>query len=141
MRIARTITPLWAGLMIGISFVATPVKFQAETLTHAAALDVGRHTFAASHLAQLALAAFAMCVARRRAVVASAVLLLVQVFVLMPILTERARIVIAGGEPTGWSPHLLYVVLDLAKLGLLLVAATTTSTTSTTTTTTPRTLP
>ena len=37
----------WAGVVIGVSFIATVAKFSAPTLTRPVALDVGRHTFAA----------------------------------------------------------------------------------------------
>ena len=36
---------LWAGLLFGVSFVATPAKFLAPSLPMAQALDVGRWTF------------------------------------------------------------------------------------------------
>src|SRR5690606_35153067 len=39
------VTLLWLGLLLGVSFLATPVKFAAPTLTLAVALDVGRVTF------------------------------------------------------------------------------------------------
>ena len=35
----------WLGLILGVSFLATPAKFQAETLTLPVALEVGRVTF------------------------------------------------------------------------------------------------
>ncbi len=44
--IGLTLTVLWIGLLIGASFLATPAKFLAPSLSRAAALDVGRHTFA-----------------------------------------------------------------------------------------------
>ena len=127
MRPGRATMLFWAGLVVALSFIAAPVKFQAASLTRAVALDVGRHTFSASHLAQLCLAAIALWQARHgtwRAIAAATALLLVQMFVLMPILDERAAVVIAGGEPTGWSPHALYVVLELAKVVLLLIPPT-----------------
>jgi hypothetical protein len=46
--ITRTIAAIffiWAGLLIGVSFVATPAKFLAPSLALAQALDVGRWTF------------------------------------------------------------------------------------------------
>lgn len=36
---------LWIGLLIGISFIAAPIKFKAQSLTLPVALDVGRVTF------------------------------------------------------------------------------------------------
>ena len=37
---------IWLGLLVGVSFIATPVKFAAPTLELGPALDVGRVTFA-----------------------------------------------------------------------------------------------
>lgn len=36
---------VWAGVLLGISFVATPAKFLAPSLPMVQALDVGRWTF------------------------------------------------------------------------------------------------
>ena len=36
---------IWAGLLLGVSFIATPAKFLAPSLPMAQALDVGRWTF------------------------------------------------------------------------------------------------
>lgn len=38
---------LWAGALIGVSLLATPIKFRARTLPYHAALEVGRLTFQA----------------------------------------------------------------------------------------------
>ena len=37
---------LWIGLLVGVCFIATPAKFQAQSLSLPVALDVGRSTFA-----------------------------------------------------------------------------------------------
>ena len=39
------VSSIWLGLLIGVSFIATPVKFSAPTLALEPALDVGRVTF------------------------------------------------------------------------------------------------
>jgi hypothetical protein len=36
---------LWAGMLLGVSFIATPAKFLAPSLPLAQALDVGRSSF------------------------------------------------------------------------------------------------
>lgn len=126
----RLAVPLWAGLAIGISFIEAPVKFQAPSLTTAAGLDVGRHVFAASHLAQLALAAAVIACAWlspaprrvRLPLGIAAAALLIQHLALLPVLDERARIVIAGGTPAGGSPHVLYILLEVVKVLLLVLA-------------------
>ena len=41
----RFIAYVWLGLVLGVSFLATPIKFRAKSLTRPVALDVGRTTF------------------------------------------------------------------------------------------------
>src|SRR5699024_5442989 len=38
---------IWLGMLLGVSGLATPIKFQAVSLTLPVALDVGQTTFAA----------------------------------------------------------------------------------------------
>jgi hypothetical protein len=40
-----TLALFWLGLLAGVSFLATPVKFMAPSLSLPVALDVGRQTF------------------------------------------------------------------------------------------------
>ena len=47
---------VWAGLVVGISFIEAPVKFTAPSLPLSVGLDVGRHVFAALNRAELLLA-------------------------------------------------------------------------------------
>jgi hypothetical protein len=122
---------LWAGLVIGISFVEAPVKFRTPTLTRVVAFDVGRTVFRASQWVQLgigALALLAAVVARLPrgawvclALVAAALLL--QMGWIFPVLDARADLVIAGGVPSGSSPHTLYGALEVLKLLALGTAA------------------
>lgn len=113
---------LWCGIVIGVSFIATPAKFQAASLTLPVALDVGRSTFALSHLVQLALAAAASISVLRggsRWLLAAVGALLVQHLVLLPLLDARVAAVIAGAPSTSPSPHILYVALEVLKIVVL----------------------
>jgi hypothetical protein len=51
----RPLAWVWIGIVIGVSFLATPVKFTVESLTSPVALDVGRATFNALGYLELAL--------------------------------------------------------------------------------------
>jgi hypothetical protein len=131
------ISLIWAGLVIGISFIEAPAKFRAPSLTRPVALDVGRHVFRASHMVQLGLALalgpFAvlasMSLGRWVALGLVEVLFFVQHLWLLPELDHRAQAIISGSGsgagpdgqvPAGSSPHAVYVALEVAKLGVLL---------------------
>ncbi len=122
---------LWAGIVIGISFIEAPVKFRTPTLTRTVAFDVGRTVFAASQWVQAALAALAVGTALLGRVprwawvclVLGAGALGVQMGWLFPVLDARAQTVISGGVPTGANPHAAYGVLEVLKLLALVTGA------------------
>lgn len=109
MRIVSGVLFVWAGLLFGISFVATPAKFLAPSLSMAQALDVGRWTFhvltwvecgvAAVTFALLTMAwrngAAGLCLMIGLVVTAIAIIA-AQSLGLRPVLDERVRHVIAG---------------------------------------------
>lgn len=122
---------LWLGLLLGVSFLATPVKFLAPSLTLPVALDVGRQTFTAFNRVELVLAvALLGCVAVGRmrwvgiglaAVLAALVAL--QTFWLLPVLDARVEIILQGGTPPASGLHVLYIWADALKAALLVAAA------------------
>jgi len=122
---------LWAGIVIGISFIEAPVKFRAPTLTRVVAFDVGRTVFAASQWVQAALAALAVATAFIGRVPRWAALclglgagaLVVQMGWVFPVLDARAQTVISGGVPSGPNPHGLYGLLEVLKVLALLWGA------------------
>lgn len=122
---------LWLGGIIGVSFIATPVKFQAASLDLPTALDVGRVTFGLFNKVEWGcwlLLAIAVGLERRGwlwvSLGALGVMLVAQTFWLLPVLDVRVERIIDGqpAEPT--YHHLAYVALEAAKaLVLALVAA------------------
>jgi hypothetical protein len=122
---------LWAGMVIGISFIEAPVKFRAPTLSRTVALDVGRTVFHASQLVQaglgvLVLAAALVGRAARRVwlyLAAAGLALAVQMAWVFPVLDARARAILAGQAPSGANPHALYGVLEVFKVLTLSTAA------------------
>lgn len=44
-NLAVLVAAFWASILVGISFIAIPMKFQAASLTRPVALDIGRVTF------------------------------------------------------------------------------------------------
>ena len=122
------IAVLWLGLLLGVSFLATPVKFQAASLSLPVALDVGQATFGLFSKVEWALAALtAGCLlwarpGRRVALIFLPLLAVVaaQGFWLLPVLDARLEAVIAGSPPPPSSHHLIYILAEAAKALLLL---------------------
>lgn len=118
----------WLGLLLGISFLATPVKFRAPLLDLPVALDVGRVTFALFNKIELGLClvlVLYMLFLRTGAVRAFAAafvvaIVLVETFWLLPILDARVSEIIAGVTISATDHHLWYVVGEVVKAVLLL---------------------
>ena len=119
---------LWLGLLFGVSFLATPVKFAAPTLTLPVGLDVGRVTFALFNKVEWAMAALVAIVflfagMRRISLVllaASIGILGLQQFWLRPILDVRIAAAIAGTPMPQTYHHVAYVAFEVAKAVSLL---------------------
>lgn len=117
---------IWLGMVVAISIEA-PLKFRAPGITLPLGLGIGLIVFRALNRAEVVLAAataatFAFAprpVAATVLLVALAVTLLVQVFVVRPRLEARARIIIDGGTPPRSRAHLSYIALECAKLLML----------------------
>lgn len=118
---------VWAGIVIGVSFIATIAKFGAPSLTRPVALDVGAHTFAMLARIEwglalvLALLILAAGVTRLRIVLflAVAAILAVAALWLYPQLASRTALVIAG-QPLPPSPlHAISVAAETSKVVLL----------------------
>lgn len=132
LRLLGGLAFVWAGLVVGISFIEAPVKFTAPSLTLEVGLDVGRRVFQALNRAELVLAlagAGLAWVARPRRGLWTAlgivwVALLLQTTWLLPALDARAALLIAGGQPegSGLPLHLLYGLAEGAKVLALLTA-------------------
>ena len=120
---------LWAGALLGGSFIAAPAKFTVETLSTAELLAVGRAQFHALAWAELALAVAllaALLWRRPRRWWLAAVPIVIfaeQQLVLMPALDDRTLARIAGDSVEDSPLHLVYVVLETLKLLSLIALA------------------
>lgn len=118
----------WLGLTVGVTLIATPVRFTAGSITRPVALDVGRVVFAALNKAEflaLVLLLIVVRVSGRSAGLwapsaALALIILAQGAWLIPELAARTDIILAGGEPPPSYAHAIYSTLEFAKIGLLL---------------------
>ena len=119
---------LWMGLSAGVSMIATPARFTAETITRPVALDVGRTVFTALNKAELVALVLLLLIVRLRGstsrwwgiCAALALIVLAQGVWLIPELAARTDLIIAGVEPPASHAHSIYASLEVAKIALLL---------------------
>ena len=119
---------MWAGMTVGISMIATPVRFTAVSISRPVALDVGRVVFAALNKAELLALVLLLIIVRvsgrsRELWAWCGILILIvlaQGAWLIPELAARTDIIMAGGELPPSSAHAIYSSLELVKIGLLL---------------------
>lgn len=130
----RFIAYVWFGLVLGVSLLATPIKFRAKSLTRPVALDVGRTTFHAfgklEWVLSVALVVITFQVRDSLEPVDWFLIALVLVIVvgqtlwLIPRLDVRVAAVIAGEEVPRSRLHSLYAGAEFVKaLALLLLGA------------------
>lgn len=119
---------MWAGMTVGISMIATPVRFTAVSISRPVALDVGRVVFAALNKAELLAFVLLLIIVRvsgrsRELWAWCGILILIvlaQGAWLIPELAARTDIIMAGGELPPSAAHAIYSSLELVKIGLLL---------------------
>lgn len=125
----RALAWVWLGIAIGISFIATPVKFTAETVNREQALDVGRVTFRALSWTEWILSVMIVGLVwlafrhrqglSERTLIGVAVVLamvIIQSVWLIPELTDRINSIIAGNEPPSSPLHAIYAVTEGVKV-------------------------
>ena len=118
----------WLGMTIGITLIATPMRFAAESITRPVALDVGRVVFGAFNKAELLAVVLLLIVVRvsdrsRDLWAWCSILLLIVVAQgtwLIPELAARTDLILAGTEPPPSHAHAVYSTLELAKMAVLL---------------------
>lgn len=123
------VAAVWLGMLVGISFLATPAKFLAPSLTLPVALDVGRHTFAVFNKVEWGFSivlSLLVLLGRRRWVsgviaIVAALIVACETLWLLPLLDARVGMIIAGGEPPPANHHTLYIALEAAKTVAIVV--------------------
>jgi len=121
------ITFTWLGMVLGVSVLSTPIRFTATTITRPIALDVGRVTFAALNKAEFVALIIVLIILRlsggARAlwipVFALTLILIAQSAWLLPELSARTDMIIAGTEPPASIAHSAYSILEITKVILL----------------------
>ena len=120
---------VWLGMILGVSFVATPLKFQAPSITLVIGLDIGRLVFGVFNKIEIAFAvmlALLVLLSRQRdaSVIALGVVWLtlgLQTVWLLPALLDRIGLVLQGHQPPPSGLHTFYVCLEVVKVLALAV--------------------
>ena len=115
---------LWLGLTAGISLLESPLRFTVATLPREAAFDLGQVVFNALNTVELVLLLILAVLvgisgnARqlRLGFALLALMVAVQSIWLLPELTERAAMVVAGIDPPVSIVHRAYVTTEITKL-------------------------
>ncbi|MEM9131658.1 MAG: DUF4149 domain-containing protein [Actinomycetota bacterium] len=120
----------WFGLVLGVSFLATPVKFRAPSLTRPVALDVGRTTFHAFGKVEWVLSVAVLVAAALDdrglpalvgvGIGAVVVIVVLQAAWLIPRLDVRVAAVIEGQDPPPSHLHSIYAGAEAGKALILL---------------------
>lgn len=122
-------TFVWLGMILGVSFLETPLKFRAPGVTTAIGLGIGRLVFRALNRIEVLFAAVIVAAVawdvREISVtvltVVVVVILIVQLAAIRPRLNRRSEEVLASGTETSRSGgHFSYVALEFAKALALL---------------------
>ena len=128
-----SVAMVWLGLLLGVSFFAAPIKFQAPGVNFEALLAVGKVTFTHFIYVErgiyilLAISALVILFnnhvdsfATSLIVICIGMLLFVQQTFLFPILDERLNLIIQGEHVSKSYHHHAYILSDIAKMIFLI---------------------
>lgn len=125
---------LWLGMLVAISLLEAPLKFQAPGITIPLGLGIGRLVFAALNMVEAVLliaysllaffpAATRLSRGRMTTWLALALVFIFKVAVVRPPLNARTDLVLQGAEPGQSIWHYIYIACDGATMVLLFVLA------------------
>ncbi|MBS1905994.1 MAG: hypothetical protein JST33_05375 [Actinobacteria bacterium] len=128
-NLLRLVVPaVWIGLIGGLSFIETPLKFLAPGITLPLGLGIGRLVFNALSIAGVVLLVALIVLGllapredRRGWILIGAVLVVsaIQDLGIRPALNARSDIIIGGGDPGPSWLHYGYIAAELVLLALL----------------------
>ncbi len=122
---------LWVGLILGVSFIATPAKFLAPSLSLSEALEVGRATFNVFRWIELSM--FLMLIVSLSqhavyrylkcwiAVIILVLLLGIHYIWLQPTLDDRVQLIIEGYQVEHSVKHNIYILVECLKVLTLII--------------------
>ena len=119
---------LWMGLLLGVCFYAAPIKFTAEGVGLEELLAVGKVTFQGFTWVEFGMFAL-LCLTSlkvlnkkiRSLLVILLLMLIVQKFMILPVLDKALDQTVAGTPTHKGGLHWLYAVMDGTKVILLFV--------------------
>ena len=131
-RLIITTPILWLGFVLSISFMEAWLKFQAEGVTLIIGLSIGKLVFFALNKVEiffmviLSISIFKKHWTLRiknliNILVWIMVILLIQTFYLLPVLDQRAAMIISGKPPAASFFHFYYLFLELLKVIALII--------------------
>ena len=113
----------WMGMVIAISFMEAPLKFQAPGITVELGLGIGRLVFFTLNKMELVLAlilGFTIIGTGKKSSVRIysfiSFLLTIQTLWLLPVLDERAVLLLSGTTPEPAPYHTVYIVMEGLKI-------------------------
>lgn len=118
----------WAGLVLGLSFIETPLKFHAHGITDVTAVGIGRLVFTTLNRIELVSLAILLASLLRSKPARTtfgifsiiAVIVLMQTFWLLPVLDARVQLLVDGAPPAPSFHHVVYIGIESVKLLALL---------------------
>ena len=119
----------WCGLVLGLAFIETPLKFMAPGITLQLGLGIGQLVFAVLNRIEIGLSVICVLLliglrVRPRIWIGLAVavgIVAVQALFLLPVLDQRVEVILAGGLPPPSRLHIVYIAAELTKLAALTI--------------------
>jgi hypothetical protein len=129
---AAAATFLWLGMVLAISFLEAPLKFQAPGVTVRVGLGIGRLVFRALNTIECVLVALIAVLVLADppaagavvALAAAGAVLVAQLLLVRPRLVRRSDAVLRGEDAPRSHAHLAYTGLEVLKALALLVGGT-----------------
>lgn len=123
------LTSCWFGLVLGLSFIEAPLKFQAPGITTVLGLGIGKLVFgvlqkieivATILMSGLAFSLYPkMDLSLKLSIGCLIAIVLVQGIFLFPVLMQRVDLIIVGKTVASTYHHIVFIILECLKLIVL----------------------
>lgn len=135
MRLIPIISLLWAGILLGTSFLATPAKFLASSISLSGALEIGQVTFTVLSWVEyglltalgvsfyLYMRSFTLKPKHLTALLILFILIIIQQAWLLPELDIRISLIIKGEQLMSSNLHFIYITTEFLKVAALITLA------------------